>query len=259
MIKFILSLPLIVGGIVSMALATVVGLAVYFIFHKLIDRYQRGDLKDPTSSLFRVVGMLVSLMLSLAFADVVVDMRAVENAAGREVIAISDMFHDLQRFDIDETRDLQVLLAEYAQAIIDDDWPALAVDQLGLRADSLRIKLEDGVLALRPGSPDQEVIRDRLLTDVDAVSDYRMIRLDSALSEPPIYLFSIYVGFLITMACFGAYRPQAPLILLVSLYTLFVGLVLYLILSLSDPYQGGTGVDPSTFKNLAETLRSRLT
>jgi len=258
MIEFILSLPLIVGGIVSMALATVVGLAVYFIFHKLIDRHQRSDLKDPTSSLFRVVGMLVSLMLSLAFAEVVIDMRAVENAAGREVIAISDMFHDLQRFDVDDTHDLQVLLAEYAQAIIDDDWPALTEDKLGQRADSLRIQLEDGVLALRPDSPDQEVIRNRLLADVDAVSDYRMIRLDSALSEPPIYLFSIYVGFLITMACFGAYRPQAPLILLVSLYTLFVGLVLYLILSLSDPYQGGTGVNPSTFEHLAEALRSRL-
>jgi len=259
MVDFILSLPLVAGGIISMVLATVVGLTVYFVFHKFIDRYKHGDLRDSTSSLFRVIGMLVSLMLSLAFAEVAIDMRMVENSVGREAIAISDMFHDLQRFDIEGTRGLQVLLIEYTQAVVDDDWPALARDQLGQRAEELRITIETEVLALQPISSDQEVILSRLIADVDVVSDYRLIRLDNALSEPPIYLFSIYVGFLITMACFGAYRPQIPLVVLVSLYTLFVGLVLYLILSLSDPYQGGTGVDPSTFEHLADVLRSRLT
>ena len=46
---------------------------VYGISHKFIARYESGELKDPTSVLFRVVGMLVSLMLSLAFAEVIVE------------------------------------------------------------------------------------------------------------------------------------------------------------------------------------------
>jgi hypothetical protein len=58
------------------------------------------------------------------------------------------------------------------------------------------------------------------------------------------------------MACFGAYQPQGPLIVLVSLYTVFVGLVLYLILTLSDPYQG-IGVDPTTFEFMVEKMQAR--
>jgi hypothetical protein len=65
-------------------------------------------------------------------------------------------------------------------------------------------------------------------------------------------------GFLVTMACFGVYRPQTPLIVLVTLYTLFVGLVLYLVLAMSDPFQGSFGVEPVSFEYLVETLQSEI-
>ena len=60
------------------------------------------------------------------------------------------------------------------------------------------------------------------------------------------------------MACFGTYRPQTPVVALVSMYTLFVGLVLYLILALSDPFRGGIGVDPTTFEHLVEKMQTEL-
>lgn len=60
------------------------------------------------------------------------------------------------------------------------------------------------------------------------------------------------------MACFGAYRPQPPLVVLVFLYTVFVGLVLYLVLALSDPFQGYIGIVPTPFEYLVETLQSEI-
>ena len=65
-------------------------------------------------------------------------------------------------------------------------------------------------------------------------------------------------GFLVTMTCFGIYRPQATLIVLVSLYMIFVGLVLFLIVKLSDPFQGDIGVAPTAFEYLFETLQSEV-
>jgi ABC-type tungstate transport system substrate-binding protein len=112
------------------------------------------------------------------------------------------------------------------------------------------------VLALEPATSTQEQLLSLILADGDAISDYRLIRLDNALAQPPIYIYAIIFGFLITMACFGAYRPQAPLVALVTLYTVFVGLVLYLILAMSDPFQGGLGVDPTSLEHLVESLRS---
>jgi hypothetical protein len=84
-----------------------------------------------------------------------------------------------------------------------------------------------------------------------------MIRLDNALAEPPVYVLAIIFGFIVTTPCFGAYRPQGPVIALVLLYTVFVGLVLYLILKLSDPFQS-IGVQPTSFERLFETLQFKI-
>ena len=77
------------------------------------------------------------------------------------------------------------------------------------------------------------------------------------LAEPPVYVAVIIFGFFVTMACFGAYRPQAPLVGLVLLYTIFVGMVLYTILDLSDPFQG-IGAKTNSLELLVEVMQSRL-
>jgi hypothetical protein len=96
------------------------------------------------------------------------------------------------------------------------------------------------------------------VADIDALSDHRVIRLDAALAKPPVYVYVIIFGFLVTMACFGAYRPQGPLVVLVSFYTVFIGLVLFLIVELSDPFQDDIGVAPTAFEYLVETLQSNI-
>lgn len=258
MVDFILSFSTLAGLVLSMAITTAVGLAVYFASYRLMAKYKNDELTYPTRSLFRVVGMLVSLMLSLAFAEVVVELRAIENAIEREAVAISDIFYSLGRFDTDESRRMQSILLDYTQAVIDDDWPALANDRLGKKTGELRMQLEDGVLALEAAGKVQEMLWSNIQADVDAISDYRLIRLDNALAKPPIYIYAIFFGFLITMAYFGIFRPKTLLVVLVSLYTVFIGMVLYLILSFSDPFQGGIGVDSATFEHLVVDLRAKL-
>jgi hypothetical protein len=258
MIEFLISLPSWIGCIVVMGFTAVVGLVVYLVFYKFISNYKREGLKDATSNIFRVVGILVSLMLALAFSEVIGDLKTIRKGIVRESVAISDIFQVLKLFDIEKTRKLRTILVDYAQAVIDDDWPALANDKLGLRTDALKRQLAEGVVNLKPATPIQEKMLSHILADLDALSDYRFNRLDSAFAEPPVYVYVVIFGFLVTMACFGVYRPQAPLVVLVSLYTVFVGLVLFLVLQLSDPFQGDIGVAPTSFEHLVETLQSEI-
>ena len=256
MIDFMLSLSTWVGSLFAMLFSTVCGLVVYLVSYKLIPKYSSDELKDPTSNLFRLVGLLVGLMLSLAFAEVVVELRAIENSIKREAVAVSDVYKDLQLYDVEETQEIRSLLISYTQSVIENDWPSLANDILSQRTTDLHKQIQEGVMGLEPIKETQKHLWSRIIADLDTVSDYRLYRLDSALAEPPVYIYVVFFGFLVTMACFGAYRPQISLVVLVSLYTVFVGLVLYLILALSDPFQGATSVSPSTFEYLLETFRT---
>lgn len=258
MIEFILSLPTWIGCGFAMVSTTVLGLVVYVVSYKLIEKSKNVNLKEPINNLFRLVGILVSLMLSLAFGEVIAGWHAIKNAIDREAVAISDTYINLKYFDSEGTREIRAILIEYTQAVIDDDWPAMANDRLGQRTSALKRQFTEKVIELKPTNSIQKEIRSHILADIDTMSDYRLIRLNHSLAKPPVYILVIIFGFLVSMACFGAYQPHFPLIALVSLCTLFIGMVLYLILAMSDPFQGATIIDPTPFEYLIEALESGM-
>jgi hypothetical protein len=239
-----------------MVSTTVLGLVVYVVSYKLIEKSKNVNLKEPINNLFRLVGILVSLMLSLSFGEVIAGWHAIKDAIDREAVAISDTYTNLKYFDSEGTRGIRAVLIDYAQAVIDDDWPAMAKDQLGQRTSALKRQFTEKVIELKPTNSIQKEVRSHILADIDTMSDYRLIRLNHSMAKPPVYVLVIIFGFLVSMACFGAYQPNLPLITLVSLCTLFIGMVFYLILAMSDPFQGATNIDPTPFEYLIEALES---
>ena len=223
MVEFILSLPTWIGCGFIMVSATVFGLVVYVVSYKLIDKSKNVTLKDPINNLFRLVGIIVSLMLSLSFGEVIAEWKAIKNSIDREAVAISDTYINLKYFDSEGTREIRAILIEYAQAVIDDDWPAMAKDRLGQRTSALKRQFTEKIIELKPANSIQKEIRSGILADVDKLSDHRLIRLNHSMAKPPVYILVIIFGFLVSMACFGAYQPNFSLIALVSLCTLYNG------------------------------------
>ena len=60
------------GCLITIGFTAVAGFVIYLVLYKLISKYKREDLKEPTNNLFRVVGVLVSLVLALSFSEVIV-------------------------------------------------------------------------------------------------------------------------------------------------------------------------------------------
>jgi hypothetical protein len=258
MIEFILSLPTWIGCAIAMVSTTLLGLVVYVISYKFNEKYKKVELTDPITSLFRMVGILVSLMLSLAFGEVINEWQTIRNAIDREAAAILDTYDYLKYFDSEDTKEIRAVLIDYVQAVIDDDWPALANDRLGQRTSALKRQFSDKIIELKPANSIQKDMKSGLLADIDTMSDYRFIRLNHSMAKPPVYTLVIIFGFIVSMACFGAYQPHIPLITLASLYTFFIGMVFYLILAMSDPFQGGTILDPTSFEYVIEAVDSGL-
>ena len=91
----------------------------------------------------------------------------------------------------------------------------------------------------------------QISSDVDQIPD---LGLEQALNSPPVFLIVVFFGFLASMVCFAAFEPKRSTISLLSLYTLLIGLVIYLILAFSDPFQGATGIDPTSLGYVLEQL-----
>ena len=250
-----LHLPTIVGAVLLMGLTTLVGLLTYLLSTHLFTNSQSKDTRRAAGYLFRAIGILVSLFLSLTFADVVLELNQIEAAIEREAVMIEDIYRDLGRYESGRAWKAQELLVNYTSAVIDFDWPALANDKLSEEARDAFDQLEYEVLHLEDETELQGILRARIISDVDLLSDLRLIRLEQALAKPPLFLIVVFFGFLTIMVCFGAHQPNRTILILMSLYTMLVGLVIYLILAYSDPFQGSTGIDPMSLQFVLDQIR----
>jgi hypothetical protein len=235
-------------------------LAVYYGTYQLHATRQNDEalkeIKDATGNLFRVVGWLFTLLLSLTFTDVINELSVTETAIESEASAIEDVHHNLRRFGLDESREARNTLVEYVQAAIDDDWTALAEDELSPRANALLRHLGDVVLDLKTTNPRQETLKSSIIADVDVISDFRLSRLQQARGKPSLVLVVVLFGYFVTMVYFGIYEPRPALVALLSLYAVFVGVVIFLILAFSDPFQGAMAIDAAPMEYALETMRS---
>jgi hypothetical protein len=244
------------------ALTSAAGLAAYFATFGLHQRRQTEEtikeIENVTANLLRVVGWLFTLLLSITFTNVLGERNATEKAIESEARAISNVHYSLQRFGVEETRGIQTILVEFTQAVIDDDWPALAHGRLSERSAALLRQLEDGVLDLEASNARQKTMRPILIADVDLISDHRLSLLQQAGERPTRILIVVFFGYLISMVYFGVYRPRPIVVGLVTLYTMLVGVALYLVLAGSEPFDHASTVSSAPLELLLEVMRADM-
>jgi hypothetical protein len=255
LIEQILHFPVIAGALFLMGLTTLTGLLVYVLSYRLLAVGQTKEVRRATSGLFRMIGILVSLFLSLTFADVMLELNQIEASVEREAVMLEDIHRDLGRYGSARALKAQSLLVDYIGAVIEYDWPALANDKLSKEVREILLQLEYEVLYLEDDTEVQQILRPRIISDVGLVYDLRLTRLEQALAKPPLFLIVVIFGFLATMACFGPHPPNRLTLGLLTLYTSLIGLVIYLILAYSDPFQGATGIEPSSLKYVLEQIK----
>ena len=93
---------------------------------------------------------------------------------------------------------------------------------------------------------------------MDSMSNHRMSRLLHAREQPPAVLAVFFFGYLGTMVLLGVYRPSRTVIGLMSIFTSFVGVVIYLILSMSALFQGTSAVNAAPFELVLEVIQQKL-
>ena len=243
-----------------MALTTVLGLGAYAITTHIYSRYESEDtirvLREATGNLMRVAGWLLCLLLSMTFANVLGELIVTKTAIVNEAVSILDVHHDLRRFGLEKTDETHAALVDYVQSIIDEEWPALGDRRLSERTEASLRKFEDAILDLEATDSRQKSVQSRLYADMDLMSGYRMSRLQQAREPAPFTLGIVFFGYLITMVFFGVYPISRAMVVSLSLFTCFVGVIIYVILMMSNPFKGSRILDPSPIEFAFQIMKN---
>jgi hypothetical protein len=219
---------------------------------------------DVAGFVYAVLGVGYGVLMAFVVSVVWARYDRGEAAAAMEASALVDLTRLTAALDEPARSEAGRTAREYAEAVLDEEWPAMADGRSSERADDLLERLTRVLLAVEPANGRQAAALSEALSRLSAVNDARTDRVLLARSGlPPTMWGVLVVGGVVVIGfafLFGVPNAWAQAAILVALSG-SVGLVLFLIAALDYPFRGAIGVGPEAFvvarAEIAQALDAR--
>jgi hypothetical protein len=248
--QFLLNLPTPLAVILTVIVATIIAIALYYLIHP----FWADDLSEETKKTAEVVatriGVVYAIVIGMMFANVRIEHFQMIDAIESEASALIRIYKALERHDAESAEAIRDNLTDYIRFLVDEQWTALREartypDNEAIAGGGEKIKpVWDYVSQMESDTGDQTLRR--LL---DQVEHYHILRLfDKKGNLLPLFWYIAIFGYFATLFMLYVYPPSFRRYTLVSLYSSMVAIVLLGILILSHPYSVAAGLEPSIFK-----------
>jgi hypothetical protein len=256
MIDFLIDLSLRTGLGIFIITTISFSLIIYLTFHYLIKDNLKKKHETVGRILFRVAASLLSLILSITFANQRVDYFKLKSSMVAEASIMVDLKMDLDLFDTEEAYLIQNKILDYVLFVSTDGWKSLHEDPFKSRPFALFREIYRDINHLEVKTPLQEKLKENMLNDIDEVSDYIQIRLYSSREGSNPLIYTSVFGLAGIMILFSVFPPDRLTIGFLVIYVAFIGIILYFILMMGNPLKGPLQIEPGPFILLKETIEA---
>lgn len=195
------------------------------------------------------VNLFYGLLLGLLTVSAYQNNERVQQAVLAEATAIGSLYAGMRSYPEPLQGDVQALLRDYVLFSIEADWPAHRVGRVldggDHRAEAIRQRLS----AFEPATNGQGILHTAMISAYQDFADARQKRVAGVFTEiPDVLWYAVLVGavvnvFLLVMLKMRLHQH----FLLGSITAFFIGVILFVIVSLDDPLRGENGVGPEAF------------
>ena len=257
--SFLLNAP--VMGVLAFVFAAVISaLICYGITRALMRSHIDEDSELLAGKIITRLGALHALILALMFAQEMADYRDVSRVVSKEASAINDVFYSLREYDKENRKSTVVIsdmVVNYVKTAMEADRAALAESHISSQTVINYYRINRHLRDLQPKNNDQEDLRAKMLADWDTVSEFHARLRTIADNEAPRFFWVVILtGFLLVVVPFYIYSPSIANLAMLSTYSAFNGLVMYVIFSIANPFTGALAIDSNIFGNLLAAMSS---
>lgn len=238
------------GGTIALSLGT------YWLTRKLLSSSEYERHKEMAGSMVVRIGALQGLILALVFAHEMSSYQRLNDVLGAETAAVADVFHDANRYGGDAAP-LKALMIDYLDTVVTQEWPRKGAG--GILAAGPWIAWENAYLAtldLVPKNPRESALRDHILTQLHAIAQARDDRQpagDSVVFQ--LFWLAAIAGVMMISAGYYIYPPERQNMVLMSLFSGYTGVVLFMIFAFSNPFHQPAALQPAPLEHLLLSLR----
>ena len=199
------------------------------------------------------MGVVFSLIFAFITVLVWQNYNGVNNAVTKEANNLNNIYRLYAAFPPEVQRSGRMALKDYAQTVIQEEWPLMSKDEFSINAYQKLLKLEEQVIRFQPQNAGQSNAHLQMLQLVADAAELRRSRIYNAqfALAPPAWigLISSSLIFLIFSCLFKMKSTRTHLLLILFLGLTIVG-VLYFLMIYIHPFLGPMAIKPDSFSNL---------
>ena len=245
--------PAIIG---VLCLFAVLGLLLVrrVVFPRL--RVEAGD-SEFTGAMLQSVMVFYGLAVALIAVTVFQTYSDTTKIVDQEAIAVNAIYRDVTSYPDPIRSDLQNQIREYTQYIINEAWPAQRLGKVPQGGIEHMTRFQATLTKFEPATEGQKLLHAETLRAYNELIQARRQRLDAVGTGLPSVMWVVIIigAFISLSACFFFKVEDARLhILEVLLLAIFIGLVIFMIVSLNRPFRGDLGIKADPYQLVYDQL-----
>jgi Na+/melibiose symporter-like transporter len=206
---------------------------------------------EVAGNLLSIIGTLYAVLLGFVIVDAMERQQELRVIVEQEANGVANVFLLANGLSADKREVIQKSCAKYVSAVINQEWEAMNSGTYSPAALESAWALWTNLTELKPSTPEETTLHDKLLDQLSQLSDNRRIRIVSAAhGVAPAMWFILIVGgaFTVVFTYFFAVQNLKVQLLMTTLVSLTLALNVLLVFLYGSPFTGELAVKPDAFK-----------
>ena len=259
MFESLFDLPLLLVGpaiILTLCLFSVVGLL--FVRRRVLPRLRvEGGDSEFTGAMLQSVMVFYGLAVALIAVSVWQTYSDVSQVVSEEATALAAIYRDVSSYPEPTRSEMQNELRDYTQYVIQEAWPLQQRGQVPHGGVDLMNRFQATLVAFEPKTEGQKLLHGETLRAYNEMIKARRLRLDAVHTGLPGVMWAVIIlGAFISLSSSFFFKVEDARLHIVEvlLLAVFIGLIIFMILSLDRPFRGDLGIRADPYQLIYDQL-----
>lgn len=245
--------PLIIG---ALCLFAVVGLLL--VRRRLLPRLRVASADSEfTGAMLQSVMVFYGLAVALIAVTVFQTYSETTSVVTAEATALNALYRDVTSYPDPIRADLQRSLREYTDQVINQAWPLQQQGKVPSGGIQQMTRFQAILMKFEPATEGQKILHAETLRAYNQLIHARRLRLDAVGTGLPSVMWAvILIGAFISLSASFFFKVEDARLHLIEvvLLAVFIGLVIFMIVSLDRPFRGNLGIRADPYQLVYDQL-----
>ena len=202
--------------------------------------------------LFRVTASLLALLVSLSYANEAINYNKVKGSLEEEASLIAGVVIKLALHRSNEAEMIREGLLKYVNYTIEDDWQHMVSNPYQTKMMGVMVNINTFARTLPSDTELKRILKTEIIQDMDMITKTMQIRFYSTNFRLPYLTYITALGLVISWCFFAVYQLDGISVAFLSIYNVFIAVILYFVIMLGNPLSGPLKIDPEPFNSLEQ-------